>query len=588
MTYKIQGEMPFQVLASNFSIGPSNEGYTLQISADGTNYSDLFAVGANVTRMVTGVANGSYYRLSGNDSQVAINWIKQCNDGGSGGGEGTGPQGPMGPQGIVGPQGPQGPAGEGGEGGGNVLHSVDDFPQDPADGDVINFDGILYKYSEDAEGWEEVEAVGPAKVLWHMEEAELEVKKEEGDVSNGDVYAIHRDATERVIGNSWNKIDLTETYWDRDGGNNPQAIRISATIDGSVSIGFACNDYDSSTEVYIDNGVLTVDRTDVWVMVSENEWKFVESAWVDDRTDGDTIYIEYDGDYIYAYSTGSKIWLYNVQNNNIGGNIETGEITPATSESNDVYQVVSVEKPLVEVFGEGNYINEIASNDQFVISYGGTMVIKINDVQSFIDMMNADEVESWTICNYESWSVYAPLAFTTGGTWDFYDDNNVIIESVGDGDSGTLYAFDGQQIDYSFSNGELRISMYTDKGWQLWDIPEETVVVSADEKLLKEKDLPTGALLPETASESDIPIYSSDAWRLTNRGAIIVDGMRDAYSYDETEANGQPYALHRTDYWGVEWAPTFKMVKLSQQDYDDMQEHDENTIYIIVEENQGA
>lgn len=89
MTYKIQGEQPFQVLASNFSIGPSNEGYTLQISADGRNYSDLFSVGANVTRMVTGVANGSYYRLSGNNSLVTVNWNKQCSDGQGGGGGGS-------------------------------------------------------------------------------------------------------------------------------------------------------------------------------------------------------------------------------------------------------------------------------------------------------------------------------------------------------------------------------------------------------------------------------------------------------------------------------------------------------------------
>lgn len=111
MIHKIQGEQPFQVLASNFSIGPSNEGYTLQISSDGKNYSDLFSVGANVTRMVTGVANGSFYRLSGNASEVAINWREQCSDGGSGGG--TGPQGP------AGPQGPQGPAGEPASGAGD-------------------------------------------------------------------------------------------------------------------------------------------------------------------------------------------------------------------------------------------------------------------------------------------------------------------------------------------------------------------------------------------------------------------------------------------------------------------------------------
>lgn len=85
MIKTIQGEQPFQVLASNFSIGPSNEGYTLQISADGTNYSDLFSVGSGVTRMVTGVANGSYYRLYGNNSEVSINWRTQCSDGGGSG-----------------------------------------------------------------------------------------------------------------------------------------------------------------------------------------------------------------------------------------------------------------------------------------------------------------------------------------------------------------------------------------------------------------------------------------------------------------------------------------------------------------------
>ncbi len=121
MIYKIQGEAPFQILASNFSIGPSNEGYTLQISADGENYSDLFTVGPNTTRMVTGVANGSFYRLAGNASEVSVNWERQCKDGQGGGG--TGPQGPMGPQG------PQGPAGSGSTGDSRILLSTSALPE---------------------------------------------------------------------------------------------------------------------------------------------------------------------------------------------------------------------------------------------------------------------------------------------------------------------------------------------------------------------------------------------------------------------------------------------------------------------------
>lgn len=99
MEYKINGAQPFQVLSDSFSISPSNEGYTLQVSADGVNYSDLFSVASNTTKMCTGMSNGSYYRLNGNESEVVVNWRTECK--GSGGG-GVGPQGPQGPQGPAG------------------------------------------------------------------------------------------------------------------------------------------------------------------------------------------------------------------------------------------------------------------------------------------------------------------------------------------------------------------------------------------------------------------------------------------------------------------------------------------------------
>lgn len=88
MVQKITGEAPFQVLATNFSISPSQQDYTLQISADGTNYSDLFTVSAGQTKMVTNVANGSYYRMKNNTSEVSINWRTTCK-GGEGGGGGS-------------------------------------------------------------------------------------------------------------------------------------------------------------------------------------------------------------------------------------------------------------------------------------------------------------------------------------------------------------------------------------------------------------------------------------------------------------------------------------------------------------------
>ena len=121
MITKITGEQPFQVLTSNYSISPSNEGYTLQISADGKNYSNLFTVGAGVTRLVTGVAANSYYRLSGNQSKVSINWMKTC-------------------------------VTEGGSGSGTELAPVEEFPLGAEAGTVVAYNGTasasgVYQYT---------------------------------------------------------------------------------------------------------------------------------------------------------------------------------------------------------------------------------------------------------------------------------------------------------------------------------------------------------------------------------------------------------------------------------------------------------
>lgn len=86
MVYKITGEQPFQVLSDSFSISPSEQNYVVQVSADGTNYSDLFAVSAGQTKMCTGMSNGSYYRLKNNQSEVSVNWRTTCKGGESGGG----------------------------------------------------------------------------------------------------------------------------------------------------------------------------------------------------------------------------------------------------------------------------------------------------------------------------------------------------------------------------------------------------------------------------------------------------------------------------------------------------------------------
>jgi len=75
MTLEISGETPFQVLGHSFTVSPSSEGYTLNYSADGVNwtaYTD--ATPANDTLIVNGVAWGQYIKLAGNGSKVTINY----------------------------------------------------------------------------------------------------------------------------------------------------------------------------------------------------------------------------------------------------------------------------------------------------------------------------------------------------------------------------------------------------------------------------------------------------------------------------------------------------------------------------------
>ena len=106
-----KNEVPFQILSSCFTIGPSETGYELQVGADSRNFSTLFSVGANTPRMVTNVANGSYFRLKNNVGDVKVNWERSCSEGGGGGASGT------------------------------ELQPVSEFPYDATDGTVVAYTG---------------------------------------------------------------------------------------------------------------------------------------------------------------------------------------------------------------------------------------------------------------------------------------------------------------------------------------------------------------------------------------------------------------------------------------------------------------
>lgn len=90
MIKTIKNEAPFQVLSGAFTIGPSPTGYELQVGATPQSFTTLFSVAANTPRMVTNVANGSYYRLKNNVGDVKVNWSHTCIDNQGGGGGNAG------------------------------------------------------------------------------------------------------------------------------------------------------------------------------------------------------------------------------------------------------------------------------------------------------------------------------------------------------------------------------------------------------------------------------------------------------------------------------------------------------------------
>lgn len=72
---KIQGEEAFQVMAHSFIVSPSEEGYTLEYSADGREFTAWdVAVPKGEVLNVCGNAMGAFFRFIGNKSDVIVRY----------------------------------------------------------------------------------------------------------------------------------------------------------------------------------------------------------------------------------------------------------------------------------------------------------------------------------------------------------------------------------------------------------------------------------------------------------------------------------------------------------------------------------
>lgn len=75
MRVPIEGEKPFSILSDSFMISPSNEGYTLNYSADGDNFTaweEATPAGQNL--VVTNCPKECYWKLVGNATKVIIKY----------------------------------------------------------------------------------------------------------------------------------------------------------------------------------------------------------------------------------------------------------------------------------------------------------------------------------------------------------------------------------------------------------------------------------------------------------------------------------------------------------------------------------
>ena len=544
MRQTILNEQPFQVLTTAFSIGPSQTGYDLQISADGVNFSTLFSVPADTTRMITNVARGSTYRCLGNEGEIVVNWVRDCSAG-EGGGGGTGPQGPMGP---AGPQGPQGPAGSGETGDNHILKAVSETPED----------------------------------------AEV-----------GDVYALSFSGAPVEYGDRWDDTgNRTISFADHE-----QAYRIAAKEDGYLDFGFDDADWHDGMHQYITSGcteLSTTDGSDRVQVVSPTELKFIHWG---NKHGGKTIHVKLDDGYVYVWSDDvNELWLTDVAQNSLGADIETGEVIPAKSPFVAAYQMEEVRGEgdfSVSVGGDFGSVPTIEYGDDDNISqivldnYGETVYIAVNDtaVGGEFDVCAIDDYGNYYKIQYDA----------IADEWNIWNSDETQILYTAEYNGGKVscsinsFSFD---ITYEDNDGKKTLKIYwtcwDSKGLKNWDnVLGDFITVPVE--IAYKRDIPTmNTLLPNGEQDRDLIAWNgySNDWGVQHAESIVMDKFRDYGSYN----NGQE-AMVRSDYWTMNWAPVvestdvLRIVKITQSDYDTLVLHDEvsaTTLYLIVDNNQGA
>lgn len=412
-----------------------------------------------------------------------------------------GAQGPQGIEGQVGPQGPQGPAGSGGTGDNFILKSSSGTPE---------------------------------------------------NIGAGDVFATHEDAEDPVYGDSWDDTGYQTLTFEDAIGYHPQAIRIEYTDWVYFSFGFNNAGWHDGLGFNIDNGTFNVSDYDHnrWD-VSPTHIVFKAQEWME-KTDGKTVYLDIVGQYLYIYTDGTdKIWLNDVSDNMMN-NVYVGEVIPAHGDIDKVFQANVKSEPNVKIELEGNARIDGTLDDP-------EQVVTMSDGQMKISFYDPSSIEG-KVCDLESYGTYFELNYAAlDDTWVLFDSDgeNVLIK-ITDGESDSA-DFGGGNVYLSYSGGVLTAYTDNEKGWKNWEMGDTHEIVTAQE-LAKVSDLPAKKqLLPQgwNAAEVLMSNGSEETPIWFGRGSLIVDGMREAYDYQE--GNG-PMVLERENFWDIGWKKLDKTV----------------------------
>lgn len=259
------------------------------------------------------------------------------------------------------------------------------------------------------------------------------------------------------------------------------------------------------------------------------------------------IYLE--GDYlVYEIIEGDGYISKLMSNENVSAYV----IYNVVEEDCKVFQTNIKSEPNVEIELEGNArVDGTLDNPTQIVTMGdGQMKI------SFYDATNWDG----NVCDLESYGNYFHLYYQgLVDAWTLYDsDGENILIKITDGESDSADFGDGN-VYLSYSGGVLTAYTDNEKGWQNWEMGDTHEVVIANE-LARAEDLPTkNQLLPQgwNAAEVLMSNGSEETPIWFGRGSLIVDGMREAYDYQE--GNG-PMVFERENYWDIGWKKLDKTV----------------------------